>query len=52
MHVLGRDARRIPLRSERTDSLTKDNVHAMLRKYFPEDRYTQMTLMPETTSSK
>jgi len=52
MHILGRDARRIPLRSERTDSLTKENVHAMLKKYFPEDRYTVMTLMPETRASR
>jgi len=52
MHILGRDARRIPLRSERTDSLTKENVHAMLKKYFPEDRYTVMTLMPETQASR
>ena len=51
VHILGRDARRIPLRSERTDALTKDNVHAMLKKYFPEDRYTVMTLMPETTAA-
>jgi zinc protease len=51
MHILGRDPRKIPLRAERTDSLTKENVHAMLRKYFPENRYTVMTLMPEATSS-
>ena len=51
-HILGRDARRIPLRSERTDSLTKENVHAMLKKYFPENRYTVMTLMPETQASR
>ncbi len=35
MHVLGRDPKRILLRSERADSLTQDNVHAALRKYFP-----------------
>ena len=52
VHILGRDARRIPLRGERTDSLTKDNVHAMLKKYFPEDRYTVMTLMPEAQATK
>jgi zinc protease len=51
MHLLGRDPRRIPLRSERTDRLTKKNVHAVLRKYFPEDRYTVLTLMPEAPAS-
>ena len=52
MHLLGRDPRRIPLRGERTDSLTKENVHAMLQKYFPLDRYTVVTLMPERIASK
>jgi zinc protease len=51
MHILGRDPRKIPLRASRTDSLTKDNVHAMLRKYFPETRYTVLTLMPEVPAS-
>ena len=51
VHILGRDPRRIPQRSERTDSLTKDNIHAMLQKYFPLDRYTVLTLMPEARAS-
>ena len=50
MHLLGRDPKRILLRGERADSLTQENVHAALRKYFPNDRYTEVTLMPETTS--
>jgi zinc protease len=48
MHLLGRDPKRILQRAERADSLTQDNVHAALRKYFPSDRYTEVTLMPET----
>ena len=47
MHVLGRDPRRILARAERADSLTPENVHAALRKYFPTDRYTIVSLMPE-----
>jgi len=48
MHLLGRDPRRILQRAERTESLSKDNIHAALRKYLPQDRYTVVTLMPET----
>jgi zinc protease len=48
MHVLGRDPTRILLRTERADSLTQDNVHAALRKYFPDERHTEVTLVPET----
>ena len=35
-HLLGRDARRIPFRTERTDSLSQQNIHDALRKYFPD----------------
>jgi zinc protease len=48
MHALGRDPRRILQRLERAESLTRDNIHDALRKYFPADRYTVVTLMPET----
>jgi zinc protease len=47
MHLLGRDPRRILQRLERADSLTRDNIHDAVRKYFPPDRYTVATLMPE-----
>ena len=47
MHLLERDPRRILQRVERAESLTKDNIHAAVRKYFPQDRYTVVTLMPE-----
>ena len=50
MHLLGRDPKGILRRSERADSLTQENVHAALRKYFPSERHTEVTLMPETTS--
>jgi zinc protease len=47
-HLLGRDPKRILQRVERADSLTQENVHAALRKYFPSERHTEVTLMPET----
>ncbi|MBI4886542.1 MAG: insulinase family protein [Acidobacteria bacterium] len=49
-HLLGRDPRRIPQRLERTESLTVENIHAAFRKYFPADRYTVVTLMPEAAA--
>ncbi|OFW06180.1 MAG: hypothetical protein A3I61_18605 [Acidobacteria bacterium RIFCSPLOWO2_02_FULL_68_18] len=51
MHMLGRDPRRIVQRLERADSLTRGNVHEAFRKYFPPDRYTVVTLMPDASSS-
>jgi zinc protease len=51
-HILGRDAKMIPRRSERTDALTVENVHEALRKYLPAERYTVVTLMPETPASR
>jgi zinc protease len=52
MHLLERDPRRILQRVERAESLTKDNIHAAVRKYFPQDRYTVVTLMPEAEVAK
>jgi zinc protease len=52
LHVLGRDPKRILQRSERADSLTQENIHAALRKYFPDERHTEVTLMPETRASQ
>ena len=51
-HILGRDAKMIPRRSERTDALTVENVHEALRKYLPADRYTVVTLMPEAPATR
>ena len=48
MHLLGRDPLRIIARTERAESLTAENIHAALRKYFPLDRHTVVTLMPES----
>jgi zinc protease len=48
-HLLGRDPLRILQRTERAETLSKENIHAAFRKYFPPDRHTVVTLMPETT---
>jgi zinc protease len=45
--MLGWDPVTIAHRTERTDTLTPGNIHDAFRKYFPADRYTIMTLMPE-----
>ena len=50
MHLLGRDARRIPNRLERTESLTPENLHAVMREYLPATRHTIVTLMPEAAA--
>jgi zinc protease len=52
MHVLGRDPRRILQRMERADSLSIENIHAAIKKYFPVDRRTVVTLMPEIQPAK
>jgi zinc protease len=49
--ILGWDPVSIIHRTERTDTLTADNIHEAFRKYFPPDRYTTATLLPEKTSS-
>ncbi|PYR82093.1 MAG: hypothetical protein DMF87_03005 [Acidobacteria bacterium] len=45
--MLGWDPVSIIHRTERTDTLTAENIHDAFRKYFPADRYTQLTLLPE-----
>jgi zinc protease len=47
MHMLGRDPLRINQRLARAESLTTDNIHAALRKYFALSRHTVVTLMPQ-----
>jgi len=51
MHLLGRDARKILERVDRADSLSPENIHAAFRKYFPADRHTVVTLMPEAAAA-
>ena len=50
-HVMGRDPRRIPRRLERTELLTEQNIHAAAQKYLPADRYTVLSLLPETAAT-
>jgi zinc protease len=45
--ILNRDPKRIVARIERADSLTIENIHAAFKKYFPADRHTVVSLMPE-----
>jgi zinc protease len=49
--MLGWDPVSILHRTERTESLTAENIHEAFRKYFPADRYTLMTLLPEKQPS-
>ena len=41
----------IPRRREHTDLLTPQNIHAAAQKYLPADRYTVLSLLPETTAT-
>ena len=50
-HVMGRDAKLIPRRREQTDLLTAQNIHAAAQKYLPADRYTVLSLLPETAAA-
>ena len=50
-HVMGRDPLRIPRRLERTELLTEQNIHAAAQKYLPADRYTVLSLLPETAAT-
>ena len=46
--MLGRDPGEILTRVERIDAVTPAIVQEAFRKYFPLDRYTVVTLCPET----
>jgi len=48
VHLLGWDPLRILKRRERIDLLTPENLRATFVKYFPLDRHTVITLLPET----
>jgi zinc protease len=47
LHLYGWDPVRISKRLERAEQLTVENVHDALKKYFPTDRYTVVSLVPE-----
>jgi zinc protease len=51
IHMLGWDPVRISKRAERIELLTTENVRDTFRKYFPADRYTIVTLVPEVTAA-
>jgi zinc protease len=48
VHMFGFDPSSILRRPQRTESLTPEIVHGTFTKYFPLDRYTVVTLRPET----
>ena len=45
--LLGRDPMLILTREQRIDAISVQNLHEMFKKYFPADRYTVVTLVPE-----
>jgi zinc protease len=45
--LLGRDPNLILTREQRIDAISRENIHEMFKKYFPADRYTVVTLVPE-----
>jgi zinc protease len=51
IHLLGRDPREILTRVERIDSLTPALVRETFRSFFPVDRHTIVTLVPEETAA-
>ena len=52
VHLLGGNPRDIITRATRIDSLTPALVRDTFRTYFPLDRYTVVTLLPETAPSR
>jgi zinc protease len=47
VHMLGWDPSTIARRQERIQSLTRDSLRSAFTRYFPLDRYTAVTLLPE-----
>jgi zinc protease len=47
VHALGWDPVSIARRPQRTESLTEANVHEAFKKYFPDTRYTVISLFPD-----
>jgi zinc protease len=52
LHLYGWDPVRISKRLERAESLTVENVHDALTRYFPTGRYTVVTLVPDAAPAK
>jgi zinc protease len=52
VHLLGQSPGDIMTRSQRIDSVTPANVQETFKKYFPLDRYTVVTLVPEAAAQK
>jgi zinc protease len=50
VHLLGWDLRSIAKRLERTASLTRENIHAVAKKYLPANRHTVVSLMPQAAT--
>ena len=50
VHLLGGNPADIITRAQRIDGVTPALVQETFRKYFPLDRYTVVTLLPEATS--
>jgi zinc protease len=49
VHLLGWDPATITKRLDRAASLTRENIHAVAKKYLPANRYTVVTLLPAET---
>ena len=47
VHLLGRNPSDIITRTARIDAVTPAAVQDVFKKYFPMDRYTVVTLVPE-----
>jgi zinc protease len=47
VHALGWDPLSVARRPQRTESLSIENVGAAFKEYFPQDRYTVVSLLPE-----
>ena len=52
MHLLGRDPGDIITRSQRIDGVTPAVLQEVFKKYFPLDRYTVVTLVPEPSTQQ
>ena len=48
--LLDRDPLLILKREQRIDALTRENIQETFRRYFPLDRYTVVTLLPEKSN--